>query len=112
MAYTDIDTDDLFSHMFGAARDEAKDSWSSVKGILKIELKSLAREIKEIGKGVALNEISEMEGQLLLRLVRQNVASVAASTTSLTLPKAEIIVASALESISASVNGALGFSLI
>ncbi len=112
MAYTEIDTDSLFARMFGAAREDSRDIWSSIRGVVKVELKSLARKIKEAGKGVAAGDITEEHARLLMRLERAQIATVVAATTAVTLPAVERAVGSALEAAREGVNGALGFYLL
>ncbi|MBX3455905.1 hypothetical protein [Ferrovibrio sp.] len=112
MAYTEIDTDSLFARMFGAAREESRDSWSSIRGLVKVELKSLARKIKEAGKAVATGDISEENARLLLRLDRVQIATVVAATSAITLPAAERAIGSSIDAVRESVNGALGFYLL
>lgn len=112
MAYTDIDTDDLFTRMFGAAREDARASWEAIRGVLKIELKGLARELKELGKGVALGDIAQEQARLVLRLQRGHIATLVAALTPGTMPVVEGAVAAALEAVRPSVNAAVGFDLI
>lgn len=112
MAYTDIDTDILFAKMFGAAREDAGGDWSQIKGVFKIELKTLSRQIKEIGKAVALGEMTEAAARAFMRAVRQSMAMLVAATTILTFEAAERIVMSSLEAVDGMVNGAVGFALI
>ncbi len=85
MAYTEIDTDSLFARMFGAAREEARSSWNDIRGILKVELKGTARQIKELGKGVALGDLPQEQARLVVRLTRSQIATVLASATALTI---------------------------
>ncbi len=111
MAFTEIDTDDLFARMFGAARADANPAWQQVRNICKIELKAFARQIKEIGKGVALGEISEDSGRTMLRLSRNHTVLLLSAMTALTAASAESIVNAALAEVRGSVAGALGFEL-
>lgn len=112
MAYTEIDTDSLFARMFGAAREDARSSWNDIRGILKVELKGMARQIKELGKGVALGDLPQEQARLVVRLNRAHIATVLASATALTVTSADLAVGAALDAIREEVNGALGFYLL
>lgn len=112
MAYTEIDTDTLFSSMFAAAREDSRGAWDQIRGVLKIELKGLARQIKELGKGVALGDIPQDQARLLMRLQCGHIADLVASVTTVTVPVGEMAVASALEAVRAQVNSAVGFALV
>ena len=112
MAFTEIDTDELFTRMFGAARTDAGQAWPQLRGICKIELKAIARQIKEIGKSVSLGEISQESGRTLLRLSRNHAVLVVAAMTSLTISVAESIIHSALGEIRGTVATAVGFDLL
>lgn len=112
MAYTEIDTDSLFARMFGAAREDARSSWNDIRGILKVELKATARQIKELGKGVALGDLPQEQARLLVRLTRAHIATVLASATSLTIVAADLAVGAALDAVREDVNKAVGFYLL
>ena len=112
MAFTDIDTDELFSRMFGAARGDAGQAWQQLRAICKIELKAIARQIKEIGKGVSSGEISQESGRTLLRLTQSNAVLIVAAMTSQTMATAESAINSALVEIRGTVNDAVGFGLL
>jgi hypothetical protein len=112
MAYTEIDTDSLFARMFGAAREDARSNWNDIRGILKVELKATARQIKELGKGVALGDLPQEQARLLVRLTRSHIATVLASATSLTIVTADLAVGAALDAVREDVNKAVGFYLL
>jgi|GEM_PF-4861088 len=112
MAYTDIDTDSLFARMFGAAREDARSSWNDIRGILKVELKASARQIKELGKAVALGDLPQEQARLVVRLARSHIATVLASATSITIVTADLAVGAALDAVREDVNKALGFYLL
>lgn len=112
MAFTEIDTDELFARMFGAARADAGQAWPQLRGICKIELKAMARQIKEVGKGVLLGEISQESGRALLRLSRSHAALIVTAMTAQTISAAESIINSALGEIRGTVTDAVGFDLL
>lgn len=112
MAFTEIDTDDLFTHMFRAAREDAGAAWPQLRGICKIELKAMARQIKEVGKGVSLDEISQEAGRSLLRLSRNHAILVVSAMTSQTMSTAESIINSAVGEVRGTVASAVGFDLL
>lgn len=112
MAFTDLDTDHLFSQMFGAAKSAAGADWDQVRGLMKIELKSMGRQIKEVGKGVATGDINQKTAQALVHMMRNGGAAMLAAMSTLTLARAEKIVDSALGAIRDTVNGAVGFEAV
>lgn len=112
MAFTDLDTDHLFSQMFFAAKPAAGGDWDQIRGLMKIELKSMGRQIKEIGKGVAAGDITQKTAQALIQMMRNSAAVMLASMSALMLARAEKIVDSALGGIRDTVNGALGFEVM
>ncbi|MBM3572249.1 MAG: hypothetical protein FJX52_07805 [Alphaproteobacteria bacterium] len=98
--------------MFFAAKPAAGDDWNQIRGLMKIELKSLARQIKEIGKGVTGNDVSQKTAVVLMQAVRANAAVLIAAVTPITLPRAESAINAALGAIEDTVNRALGFELV
>ena len=112
MAFTDIDTDTLYSRMFSAAHSDNKQVWERVRTVLKVELKGLARQIKELGKAVAAGDISGNEAAAVMRLQADHSALIVAAFTSAKLPEAEAAISTSLAAIRDSVNAAVGFSLV
>ncbi len=112
MAFTDLDSDALFGQMFGAARQEAGAGWTQISGVLKVELKTMSRQIKEIGKGVALGEISTDTAGMLMQMARNNLIMLLAMSTTMIQVTAEKIINAALAVVRGAVNGALGFPLL
>ncbi|MCW5751134.1 MAG: hypothetical protein KIT81_08300 [Alphaproteobacteria bacterium] len=112
MAFTDIDTDALFSAMFGAARREAGDAWPELRGICKIELKAIARQIKEVGKSVSVQDVTPEAGRAILRLSRANSGMVLAAMTPQTIATIDRVMGSALAEVREPVRAAMGFDLL
>lgn len=112
MAFTDIDTDTLFASMFGAARKEAGDAWSQLRGVCKIELKAMARQIKEVAKSVSTKEITPEVGRTILRLSRTNSITAIAAMTPLTFASVERVVTTATGEVRDAVAKAVGLELL
>jgi hypothetical protein len=112
VAFTEIDTDELFTRMFGAAKQDAGQAWGQIKGVCKVELKAIAREIKEVGKSVSLNDISQESGRTMIRLSRAGSAATLTALTPITISTAESVINSAMDEVRDSVVKAVGFYLL
>jgi hypothetical protein len=111
VAFTDIDTDALYARMFAAAQAENRAAWPQLRTVLKIELKGLARQIKELGKAVASGDLSAAEASAVMRLQGQHSALIVASFTEAKLPAAEAAIGAAFDAARDGVNAAAGFAL-
>ena len=89
MAITDIDTDTLYSRMFSAAHSDNRQVWERVRTVLKVELKGLARQIKELGKAVAAGDMSGSEATAVMRMQTEHSALIVAAFTTAKLSEAE-----------------------
>lgn len=112
MAFSDLDTQDLFRHMLDGARAEAAGAWQEVKGLLRVELRALARNIKDLGKAVAQGHVAEQSAVLVMRIHKNNLVALAATLTTIVHATAERIVNAALALVRDTVNRALGFALL
>lgn len=112
MAFTDIDTDALYARMFAAAQAENRAAWPQMRAVLKIELKGLARQIKELGKAVAANDLTSTEAAAAMRLQAQHSALIVASLTEAKLPATEAAIGAGLDATRDDVNAAAGFALV
>ena len=109
MAFTDIDTADLAQRMLSGAATEAGEGWAEVSAFFKVEFRTIARRVKDIGKAVAGGDIDELTAKLLMRMQVNN--AVAAMTT-MVMVRIERIINAALGLVRDVVNTALGFALL
>lgn len=112
MAFTDIDTADLAQRMLSGAATEAGEGWAEVSAFFKVEFRTIARRIKDIGKAVAGGDIDELTAKLLMRMQVNNAVAAVAAMTTMVMVRIERIINAALGLVRDVVNTALGFALL
>ena len=112
MAFTDIDTDSLYSRMFSAAQADDRAAWPQIRTVVKIELKGLARQIKELGKAVSAGDLAASDAAAVLRVQSQHSAVIVASFSAAKLQSAEAAIGAGIDAVRDDVNAAVGFALV
>ena len=112
MAFTDLDTDTLYSRMSSAAQADDRAAWVHIRTIVKIELKGLARQIKELGKAVSAGDLAASDAAAVLRVQSQHSAVIVASFSAAKLQSAEAAIGAGIDAVRDDVNAAVGFALV
>ena len=112
MAFTDIDTDSLYSRMFSAAQADDRAAWPQIRTVVKIELKGLARQIKELGKAVSAGDLTAGDAAAAMRFRSQRSAVVVASFSVANLHAAEGAIGAGFDAVRDDVNAAVGLALV
>ncbi len=107
-----IDADQLFGQMVTAGAQAFGTGWAEVEKFAKLEFKTLAQRIKEIGEGLAKNDFDMPTGKLLMAMqVNTAIAAIAGATTLFQLA-VEAAINAVLATIKEAVNTALGVELL
>jgi hypothetical protein len=112
VAFTDIDTDSLYSRMFSAAQADDRAAWPQIRTVVKIERKGLARQIKELGKAVSAGDLTAGDAAAAMRLQSQRSAVVVASFSVANLHAAEGAIGAGFDAVRDDVNAAVGSALV
>ena len=87
----DINADEIYSKMIGAAEGAFKDGWGAVKTYAPAEFKKMSIQLAEIAQNVALYEIDNTQGyspetgKILFKMQTTACESVLVAVTHLTL---------------------------
>lgn len=103
---------ELLKKMLSAAKGELLDHWDEAQPFAKQELKSMAENIKLIGKLKAKGKITEEQGKHYLEIQKSSFRIVLLAIEGLGILAVEASINAALNVISSTVNTALGWKLI
>ena len=107
-----INVDEVFSKMLSSGAEAFGPGWNEAKNFARVELKTIAQRIDDIGEGLKNNEFDLPTAKMLLAMqVNLAVAAIAGATTLVTLA-VEAAINAILESVKELVNGALGVVLL
>ena len=101
----------LFPQMVEAGKSAAGAGWDDIRTTVRIELKVLARRLKELARAVASGEFDEEDARMYFIGIRNNTIAAIALVTNAVHIAAEKIINAVLGVIKQAVNTALGFSL-
>jgi hypothetical protein len=107
-----IDWGGVSSDMYAAAAGVGVEGWDEVRGVVKTELRALSLHIKEIAKGYAKGKMKKRTARTLVKMAKNNLIALLATTTTLVLMTVEKMINAALGVIRDIVNTAMGFALI
>lgn len=107
-----IDADQLFGQMVTAGAQAFGAGWEEVEKFAKLEFKTLAQRIKEIGEGLARNDFDVPTGKLLMSMQVNTATAAIAGATTLVLLAVEAAINAVLAAIKDAVNAALGVVLL
>lgn len=107
-----VDADQLFGQMVTAGAQAFGAGWTDVERFAKLEFKTLALRIKDIGEGLARNDFDLPTGKLLLTMQVNTATAVIAGATTLVLLAVEAAINAVLQTIKDAVNNALGIPLL
>ena len=107
-----IDADQLFGQMVTAGVHAFGAGWAEVEKFAKLEFKTLAQRIKEIGEGLAKNDFDVPTGKLLMAMQVNTATATIAGVTTLVLLAVEAAINAVLVTIKDAVNAALGVALL
>lgn len=107
-----VDTDQLFNKILNAGSEAFGPGWAEAKSFARVELRTIAQRIDDIGEGLKNNEFDLVTAKLLLSMqVNLAIAAIAGATTLVALAVEQAINA-ILESVKDFVNGAIGVVLL
>jgi hypothetical protein len=107
-----IDADQLFGQMVTAGALAFGAGWAEVEKFAKLEFKTLAQRIKEIGEGLAKNDFDVPTGKLLMAMQVNTAIATIAGVTTLLLLTVEAAINAVLATLKDAVNAALGVALL
>lgn len=107
-----INADQLFGQMVTAGAQAFGAGWNEVEKFAKIEFKTLAQRIKEIGEGLAKHDFDLPTGKLLMAMQVNTATAAIAGATTLVLLAVEAAINAILATIKDAVNAALGVALL
>lgn len=107
-----INWGNISDKMFAAAAAEGVQGWNEVRGVVKTELAALSLHIKEIAKGFAKGRMKKRTARTLVKMARNNLIALLATTTTMVLMTTEKLINAALGVVRDTINAALGFALI
>ncbi|HYE92315.1 MAG TPA: hypothetical protein VEA38_14900 [Terriglobales bacterium] len=107
-----LNVDALFGQMVAAGSQAFGDGWAQVETFAKLEFRTLAERIKDIGAGLANNDFDLATAKMLLAMqVNLAVAAIAGATT-LVILAVEAAINAVLAVIRGFVNAAVGAVLL
>ena len=107
-----INWGDVSGDMYTAAAGVGVEGWGEVRGVVKTELRALSLHIKEIGKGYARGNMKKRTARTLVKMAKNNLIALLATTTTMVLVTVEKMINAALGVIRDLVNTAMGFVLV
>jgi len=107
-----IDVDELFSKMFTSGANAFGEGWNEVQKYAKVEFKTIAQRMDDIGEALINNEFDLATGKMLLAMQINLAAAAIAGATTLVLLAVEAAINAVLDVIRDFVNAALGFALV
>lgn len=110
----DLTISELFPKMMTAASESFGADWQKVKSFVRIEFKSIARKIKEIGKAILdQNNLIDLErGKILLENQKILAVQTIVAAAGMLLAAVQRAVDAVFAQIRGFVNGRLGIALI
>jgi hypothetical protein len=107
-----INADQVFGQMVTAGAKAFGSGWGQVEKFAKIEFRTLAQRIKDIGEGIARNDFDLATGKMLMAMqVNTAIAAIAGATT-LVLLTVEAAINAMLDALKEGINAALGVALL
>jgi len=107
-----MDVEQLFGHMVAAGAKAFGDNWGPVEKFAKVEFKTIAQRIEQIGQGLAKGDFDLATGKMLLAMQVNLATSAIAGATTLTMLAVEAAINAVLAVIKAAVNSALKVALL
>ncbi|HAA04974.1 MAG TPA: hypothetical protein DCE18_16625 [Syntrophobacteraceae bacterium] len=107
-----IDAGQLFGQMVSAGAQAFGTGWAEVEKFARLEFRTLAQRIRDIGEGLAKNDFDLPTGKLLLAMQVNTATAAIAGATTLILLAVEEAINAVLETIKDAVNTALGVALL
>jgi len=108
----DINIQEILKKMLGAAKEVLGNHWDEAKPFAKQELKSLAENIKLIGKLKVEGKITEEQAKYYIEIQKSSVRIVLLTIEGLGIIAVEEAINKALDVIRNTVNTAIGWSII
>lgn len=105
-------TDDMFAQMLDAAANVLKDKWVLVKEYASNEFKKLSLDLTLISTLYAAGKLSEEQAKLHFQMQKLSARAILLAIEGIGLIAIEMAINAALAVVSASVNTALGFTLL
>jgi len=109
---TSIDFAEIFNDMVGAAKNSLKDKWTDIRDLATSSIRTLAQNIVDIEKMKASGTITNEQARLMIGIQQDAFKIVLLSEEGLGLLAVEAALNAVLKVIRATVNTALGFTLI
>jgi hypothetical protein len=107
-----VNADQLFGQMVAAGSQAFGTGWREVEKFAKLEFKTLAQRIRDIGEGLEENQFDVPTARLLVAMqVNTATAAIAGATTLITLA-VEAAINAVLAVIRDTVNAAVGVALL
>lgn len=106
-----INADEIYNKMMGAAEDSFKDGWSAVKTYAPAEFKKMSVQLAEIAGNIALYEMDNKQGyspetgKILFKMQRTACESVLVAVTHLTLNAVQDAINAILQTLKEALGG-------
>lgn len=107
-----IDAGQLFGQMVSAGAQAFGTGWAEVEKFARLEFRTLAQRIRDIGEGLAKNDFDLPTGKLLLAMQVNTATAAITGATTLILLAVEEAINAVLETIKDAVNTVLGVALL
>ena len=107
-----MDVEQLFGQMVAAGAGAFGAGWGQVEKFAKIEFKTIAQRIEQIGQGLAKGDFDLATGKMLLAMQVNLATSAIAGATTLTMLAVEAAINAVLAVIKGAVNSALKMALL
>lgn len=107
-----IDVDELFGKMMAAGAQAFGAGWGEVEKLAKLEFKTLAQRIRDIGEGLARDDFDLPTAKLLMAMQVNNAKAAIAGATTLVMLAVEAAINAVLAVIKDAVNTGLGVALL
>lgn len=107
-----VNVDQLLGQMLTAGAQAFGAGWGEVEKFAKLEFKTLAQRIKDIGEGLAQNQFDLPTAKLLTAMQVNTATAAIAGATTLVLLAVEAAINAVLATIKDAVNAALGVALL
>lgn len=107
-----INVDQLFAQMVTAGAQAFGAGWGEVEKFAKLEFKTLAQRIKDIGEGLAQGQFDLPTAKLLTTMQINNAKAAIAGATTLVALAVEAAINAVLATIKDAVNAGLGVALL
>ena len=107
-----IDVEEVFGKMMSAGADAFGPGWAEARAFAKVELRTLAQRMDDIGEGLEHGDFDLPTAKMLLTMqINLAIATIAGATTLVSLA-VEAALTAILDVVKDVVNGTLGVPLI